>query len=226
MDGLLKIDPVIRRVDAVYEALREAILAGRLPPGQQLSVPELSRQMGVSRSPVREAVLQLVASGLALEQPRKGVVVAKVDAVDLLGDSRDLGILSILAARLCAERIDAGGIKKLQEVLKEQEEAVEKDDPKGYFETNAKFHAYIGQFSCNSRLSEIMGSLEGQMRIGLQRLSLDVTQRRRAYKEHLKVLAAIKKGDADAAEASMRHHIGATKERLGEVGYRASREPN
>ncbi|KAB2920726.1 MAG: GntR family transcriptional regulator [Hyphomicrobiaceae bacterium] len=80
---LPQLDASVRIVDRVHATLHEAILAGSLEPGSQLSVPELSRRLNVSRSPVREAVLQLVADGLAVEQPRKGVVVSTIDHEDI-----------------------------------------------------------------------------------------------------------------------------------------------
>ena len=76
--------PAIRIVDAVQDMLREAIFGGTLRAGEALSVPELARRLNVSRSPVREAVLGLVAQGLAVEQPRHGVVVATISADDLV----------------------------------------------------------------------------------------------------------------------------------------------
>jgi DNA-binding GntR family transcriptional regulator len=84
MSDLQPLRSAIRIVDAVHESLREGIMSGVLVPGQQLSVPELARRLNVSRSPIREAVLQLVSDGLAVEQPRKGVVVATVELDDVL----------------------------------------------------------------------------------------------------------------------------------------------
>lgn len=80
--GALDLGPMeisSRFVDAIACKLKEAIVAGTLAPGTPLSVPALVRHLAVSRSPVREAVLQLVGHGLAVEQPRKGAVVATVD---------------------------------------------------------------------------------------------------------------------------------------------------
>ena len=84
MSALPALKPSERIVDSVHAALRAAILDGSLAPGQALSVPELSRQLDVSRSPVREAVLALVADGLAVEQPRRGAAVAEIAAADML----------------------------------------------------------------------------------------------------------------------------------------------
>jgi DNA-binding GntR family transcriptional regulator len=84
MNDLPQLSPATRIVDTVQDALRDAIFGGSLRAGEALSVPELARRLNVSRSPVREAVLGLVAQGLAVEQPRRGVVVATIEADDLV----------------------------------------------------------------------------------------------------------------------------------------------
>src|SRR5882672_7854975 len=113
MTELSALSPSGRIVDAVQDALREAIFGGTLRAGEPLSVPELARRLNVSRSPVREAVLGLVAQGLAVEQPRRGVVVATVDPADLLAIHEVRVFLEAGSASLCAQRASDGSIKEL-----------------------------------------------------------------------------------------------------------------
>src|SRR3954470_24750440 len=94
--------PTQRTVDVVRDALHRAILAGDLRPGDALSVPELARQMKVSRSPVREAVLQLVSDGFAVEAPRRGVTVREVGDRELEQIHEMREVLEGLAPRRCA----------------------------------------------------------------------------------------------------------------------------
>ncbi len=216
MPDLPALRPAVRIVDAVHEALREGILSGALAQGQQLSVPDLSRQLNVSRSPVREAVLQLVADGLAQEQPRKGVVVATIEIADLLEIHEIREFTEALSARLCAERIDEAGIATLRDILDRQRTCVQQDDASGYFETNTAFHDALGAFTGNARLRDILLSLEGQMRIGLRRVSSDREQRRRGALEHAQILKAIELRDGDRAERLMREHIAKTRKRLAQ----------
>jgi DNA-binding GntR family transcriptional regulator len=216
MSNLQPLHSATRIVDAVYESLREGIMSGVLVPGQQLSVPELARRLNVSRSPIREAVLQLVSDGLAVEQPRKGVVVATVELDDVLEIHEIREFTEALSARLCAERIDSDGVAELRKIVAHQEACVAKDDAAGYFRTNAAFHEAIGRFSRNSRLHDILISLEGQMRIGLKRVSFESEQRRRGVLEHAQIVNAIEKRDEDRAERLMREHIAKTRKRLAE----------
>ncbi|MDQ2802411.1 MAG: GntR family transcriptional regulator [Pseudomonadota bacterium] len=207
-------------MDSVHAVLRAAILDGALAPGQPLSVTELSRQLDVSHSPVREAVLALVADGLAVEQPRRGVAVAEVEPADLLEIHEVREGVEAQAARLCAKRAGDTVLRRLAEVLERQRAVVERDDARGWFETNADFHRFVVEGTGNRRLSEVVLALERQMRLGLRQISSDQEQRRRGLAEHLAVLDAITKREPEAAERLMREHIRRTKERLARLGRR------
>jgi DNA-binding GntR family transcriptional regulator len=199
-----------RLVDAVQGALREAIISGTLRAGAQLSVPELARRLNVSRSPVREAVLGLVAQGLAVEQPRRGVVVATIAAEDLFAIHEMREFLEAGAARLAAQRIDKAGIARLKQILAEQKRAVGARDAEGYFRTNAELHRAIALGAGNQRLDAALLVLENQMRIALHRVAGDARHMQAGYDEHAAVVEAIAAGNADAAEQAMRRHIANT----------------
>jgi DNA-binding GntR family transcriptional regulator len=210
MSELSALSPSGRIVDAVQEALRQAIFGGTLRAGEPLSVPELARRLNVSRSPVREAVLALVAQGLAVEQPRRGVVVATVETDDMLAIHEVREFLEAGAARLCAQRIDAAGVQHLQAILATQEQAVRAGDTAGYFVTNLELHRAIAAAAGNPRLTQILINLENQMHIALHRIAGDTSHMRAGYQEHARIVAAIAARDADAAEQAMRKHIANT----------------
>lgn len=196
-----------RIVDAVQAALRGAILDGALRAGEQLSVPELARRLNVSRSPVREAVLGLVAQGLAVEQPRRGVVVATVDPADLLSIHEMRIFLEAGAARFCAQRAGAATVKTLREILREQEAAVKSADAAGYFRTNAALHRAIAHGAGNERLAQTLGLLADQMRIALREVAASRAHMREGLAEHRAVVEAIAAREAATAEQRMRRHI-------------------
>ena len=199
-----------RLVDAVQGALRDAIMGGALRAGEQLSVPELARRLSVSRSPVREAVLGLVAQGLAIEQPRRGVVVATIAAEDLFAIHEMREFLEAGAARLAAQRIDTAGVARLKQILAEQTRAVVAPDAEGYFRTNAELHRAIARGAGNQRLEATLLVLENQMRIALHHVAGDAGHMQAGYEEHAAVVEAIAAGQADAAEQAMRRHIANT----------------
>ena len=213
----LELGPVqasTRLVDAIVARLRHAIVRGELAPGTQLSVPALARTLAVSRSPVREAVLQLVGHGLAVEQPRKGVVVATVDYDDLVLIHEIREYVEAAAARYCAERIDRKGVALLEAVLIRQKQAVADSDAQAYYQTNADLHREIAAHARNPRLAAMLGQLEGQMSIALQRISASRTHMRAGLQEHGEIVARIRAGDGAKAENSMRTHIAATLARV------------
>ncbi|MFD1730499.1 GntR family transcriptional regulator [Deinococcus malanensis] len=109
-----------RVVDLVRDSLRQAILTGDLTPGTRLSVPELARQLQVSRSPVREAVLLLVGEGLAVEHSRRGVEVAQLSLADLLELYELRAATDSLAAALAAERMTTTDLAALRGVMDAQ----------------------------------------------------------------------------------------------------------
>jgi DNA-binding GntR family transcriptional regulator len=210
----LQMSPATRIVDAVQDALRDAIFGGTLRAGEALSVPELARRLNVSRSPVREAVLGLVAQGLAVEQPRRGVVVATIAADDLVAIHEVREFLEAGAAQLAARRIDDAGIDRLQQILAEQKRAVKDKDAAGYFRTNSQLHGAIAAAAGNARLEQILGNLENQMRIALNRIAGDERHIRAGFAEHRQIVEAIAARDEAAAAAAMRTHIANTIERL------------
>ena len=214
MTVLAALKPTTRIVDSVHAALREAILGGALSPGQALSVPELARQLDVSRSPVREAVLALVADGLAVEQPRRGVAVVEIAAADLLEIHEVREGVEGQAAKLCAERVARPILRALADVLARQAAIVERDDAAGWYETNAEFHGLIAEGACNRRLAEVLLALQRQMRLGLHSISSEPEQRRCGLGEHQAILKAIKAREATSAERLMRDHIRCTRTTL------------
>src|ERR1035437_4620831 len=126
-----------RLIDAVRLQLQAAILAGELAPGQQLSVPELARQLDVSRGLVRESVLQLVADGLAVERPRRGVVVVTIGANEVRQIHEVREALEGQAARLCAQNPSQELTAALQQALSEQRSAISQRDGGDYAHTDA-----------------------------------------------------------------------------------------
>lgn len=203
--------PNERVVDTVRETLREAILEGRLAPGQKLSVPELARQMGVSRSPVREAILQLVGEGLAVERTRRGVVVANLSARDLGEIYEVREVLEALAVRLAAQRARPEQLRAMRDVLERQRQAVESRDPQLYSQTNQQLHTLISQSSGNPRLQRILALLFGEMQLAFRTLSNNPAHTMRGHQEHCRIVEALAARDPGAAEAAMRRHLASTR---------------
>ncbi|WP_161880909.1 GntR family transcriptional regulator [Deinococcus alpinitundrae] len=197
----------VRVVDAVRERLRQAILVGELPPGARLSVPDLARRLGVSRSPIREAVLQLVSEGLAVEHSRRGVEVARIDLSDLLEIYALRAALEGVAARLCAESMSAADLTALRGVLDAQGAPAVSRDVARYRELDQRFHQIIVQSCGNLRLAKSAEQLAAELRLA-QRLLADSAEHLRAsHTEHRRIVAALIAHAPEEAESAMRDHL-------------------
>jgi len=210
-DHLKPLPPQERLVDAVYARLREAILDSRLPPATPLSVPELARRLKVSRSPVREAVLQLTAEGLAEELPRHGATVACLGFEDLLAVHDLREVLEGLAARLAAENASARDVERLNAILEEQTAAVAAHDATQYERTNQSFHETIASLSGNSRLRRMLRVLYDQQKLAIRAAAAEPRHIKLGHGEHRRIVTAIHERDGLGAEAAMRQHFRRTR---------------
>ena len=195
-----------RVVDAVREALRRAILDGQLAPGTRLSVPELARQFGVSRSPVREAVLLLVGEGLAVEHHRRGAEVARLELGDLLELYEVRAVLDGLAARLSAERMTKTDLVALRGVLDAQGAAA-LGEARVFRDLDYRFHELLVQRCGNARLIRQAELLAREMRLGWLYHVDTVPHLTQAHEEHREIEAALRQRDGPRAEAAMRAHL-------------------
>jgi len=188
------------------EQLTEEIVAGKLAPGARLDEQEIADRFGVSRTPVREAVRHLVATGLAESQPHLGATVAGLNTA-LVGAFLDAATeLEVACARLATLRMDQSERSALVAFHAKMGEDLFVDAEQ-YERLNSHFHSLICFGSRNQVLIDIMGNLA--IRIGpVYRAQLTLAQgARQSYAEHGQIVAAIVSGNAAAAEVAMRAHM-------------------
>ncbi len=196
-----------RLADKAYAVLRAQILNGELPPGHALSVPEISRQLGVSRSPVREAVLQLVADGLAQEEVHKGAVVAHFGLEDAMHILEVREVLEEASVRLGASRATAKNLAQLHQVLQAQTKSVQQNDLEGYQATDLRFHKLLGTLSHNPVLERMVGLLKDQSHLALESAVRSLAQLEQGLQEHHAILAALEARDAEQASQALLKHF-------------------
>lgn len=195
--------PHKRRVDVVYAALREAMLCGVLPPGQPLSVPELARQLGVSRSPVREAVLRLAAGGLAQETARRGVEVARLGPVEALHLLEVCKLLEIAAVRAASELSSKADLENLSKTLVTQASAVRNERLNEYQAAALAFHHELGRLSCNPELEKLIGSLSDRCALALGQKALEPPLPELHLTDRRYLLEALRRRDGSGAAAAL-----------------------
>lgn len=209
-------DPIERTeriTDAVHERLRDAIFAGDLTAGSRLSVPALAERLGVSRSPVREAVVRLTQERLAREEPRRGAVVAHVDADELASVYEVREALEGLAARLAVLHGGPALVTELDELFAAHEVAVESNELDEHVKLDMRFHYAIRQGSGNPELTRLLDEIQSRVRLAM--LTTTVTSGPAlALHDHREILEAIRQGDPDEAERRAREHIGRLRHAL------------
>lgn len=198
--------------DLALAKLRNAILSGYFKPGDRLVERELCEKMGVSRTPIREAIRKLEQEGLVTTIPYKGPVVTIPTLEDIEEVFQVRAVLEGLAVRLLTTRRDTRAIQAMRKAVEAGERALERGDLRALVAANRAFHEAISRGSGNKLLQSLLCNLRA--RIGLLRVqSLSLPGRsEESVKEHRKLLRAVERGLADDGEALMRAHVARARE--------------
>lgn len=196
--------------DQAYDALRGAIAEGHLPPGTRLREVALAEDLGISRTPIREAIQRLARDGLILLDARNGARVNElsVEAIQELYDLRE--ILEGSAARFAAHSATASDRQRLAAIL--AKEAEHRDDPAVLAKLNKLFHQGLCQAASNRFLSTAVSTFSTTLLL-LGPTTLAASQRAgESHAEHRAIVEAVSAGDGELAERLMRAHINRARE--------------
>ncbi|HVI51642.1 MAG TPA: GntR family transcriptional regulator [Candidatus Sulfotelmatobacter sp.] len=204
--------------EQAYEVIHDLLLSGeRFSPGAKISVEELSRELGVSRSPVWSAVAKLEAEGIVEVRPRQGVFFIGFDHRRL----RELFVareaLEGAIARLAAENRDESAIKALRASVERQRRAGADGDLEIYAEEASAFHHVLASAAGNRVLEGMVQKLLAQIHAMCVRRTRRLGFIERLEEEHAAVVEALERGDGAGAEAAARAHI----RRVAELDYSA-----
>ncbi len=201
----VKLDSYKPLREIVFESMRDAIISGVLKPGERLMEIQLAEEMGVSRTPVREAIRKLELEAFVVMIPRKGAYVAGVSHKDVADVFEIRAALEGLAAGLAAERITADEIEQMERVLLFEDG--EETDLAKIVARDTDFHALVYQASRNERLVMILANLREQIQ-RFRATSLAVPGRvLDAIKEHRAIVEALVEHNSEAAQELMTAHI-------------------
>ncbi|MGV1049066.1 MAG: GntR family transcriptional regulator [Solirubrobacterales bacterium] len=192
--------------DAAANIIRRAIIRGELLPGERLKEAEIARELGISRTPVREAMLVLQAEGLLDLAPSRGATVRPYDLDELLllYDLRQL--LEGYAARYAATRITPEQLRELEESC-ERMESLDFGDIVAHNEENIFFHSHVLDIVGSDRLRHIVKSLL-EIPLPYKRgYWSDEENKDRSIGYHRRIVAALRAGDPGGAEQAMRDHL-------------------
>ena len=193
--------------DVVFKTLRQAILTGELQPGERLMEITLANRLGVSRTPVREAIHKLEQEGLVIMMPRRGAQVAQITEKDLIEVLEVRLGLEEMAARFACERMTDGQFTELCQAADEFSAAIERNDLTALAQADEKFHSLICRATGNDCLCSITNNLREQMyRYRIEHLK-NHDARKNLDGEHKAICAALEKRNAEEAQAILYSHI-------------------
>ena len=206
-DFEMTIDEYLPLRDVVFNTLRRAILKGELEPGERLMEIALANRLGVSRTPIREAIRKLELEGLVVMIPRKGAEVARITEKDLRDVLEVRTSLEKLAIELACERITEEELMDMQKTCQAFCDSLKTDDLTTIAEKDVAFHDVIFKATKNARLIQILNNLREQMyRYRLEYLK-DTELHPRLVEEHQKILEAVMGRDKEKAVRLIQEHI-------------------
>ena len=206
-DFKLIMDNYLPLRDVVFLTLREAILKGKIEPGERLMEIALAERLGVSRTPIREAIRKLELEGLVVMTPRKGAMVAEITLKDLQDVLEIRMTLEKMAAELACKRSTPQDIENLKKLHEEFVERLSDPDLTRLAEADVRFHDAIYEITQNKRLIQILNNLREQMyRYRLEYIK-DEDQRSLLADEHARIIEAIEQRDVEKAKGFSEAHI-------------------
>ena len=203
----VKLDSYKPLREVVYETLREAIRTGALRPGERLMEIQLAEELGVSRTPVREAIRKLELERFVVMLPRRGTYVANLSLKDINEVFEIRAALDGLAAGLAAERITEEELELMERLLVEIAEHIDQRDNQKIVEADEAFHDILYRASRNERLVGIIYNLREQF-TRFRSVSINYPGRlQNTLEEHRQLVEAIAQRNAETAQQKAREHI-------------------
>lgn len=208
--------------ELVVEEVRSRIIDGRLQLGEALSENVLAAELGISKTPVREALLQLKLEKLVEVLPQKGTYVFRIapDEVAMVSDLRELLELAALAAAMA--RNHRALLARMTAIFDRMRVAYEADDTRAYRRIDGEFHQAIIDCCGNTYIADAYVPVAFRTQALRSRLSIEAELNRQSIKEHREILRLVRAGDIPGVQRAMRAHIGQTRQSYLDV--LASRE--
>jgi DNA-binding GntR family transcriptional regulator len=207
--NIVSVAPVVRAslADLVHDRLLDGILSGRLRGGTHLNVADIARELQVSPSPVREALLRLATEGLVANNTNRRATVIRFSARDVAEIFQVRTLLEAGAARLAAARVADAGVEAMREAADHCAAlAADPSRKKEMLDLDNRFHLLVAEASGNRALTEEIVRVGRRVRI-MQWLRLNHAVMRSGHAEHLDVVAALERRDAAGAAEAMARHL-------------------
>lgn len=198
--------------------LRDRITGGALALGARISDKELALEFGLSRTPVRESLLQLQSEGLVVIRPQSGTFVFDPTDAELRQICDARAIMETGALRLLLARKDVGWAATLQRLVKESAAALRRGDGRAFDHLDCRFHETMVEATGNAYLARSYGAIAAQLRALRQKMPPDRTRLEQALEQHRRILALAKSGRVEEAAEELTGHVGHVASLLTRAG--------
>ncbi len=193
--------------DVVFNTLREAILKGDLKPGERLMELQLASKLGVSRTPIREAIRMLEQEGLAVTIPRRGAEVARMTEKDMEDVLQIREVLDKLAVQIACDKMTEQQLVNLTLAMKNFENAIQAENLKKIIDYDVEFHDIIYEATDNPKLVTLLSNLREQ----IYRYRVEYLKGKENYpmliEEHEEIVNALKQKNKERVAEAMQTHI-------------------
>jgi DNA-binding GntR family transcriptional regulator len=199
------------RVEEAYRHLKTRIMSAELPPGGTVNEQAIAEALGISRTPVREAIRRLEQEGLVIRYPNRGALVTRLSMKDVIEIWQMREILEPAACRLAASRVDQTALAGVEKVIRELQDTVG-PDYETHLRSDLELHRLILEATGNTTLRQVVEMLNE--RIVQVRIVNSPGRFHKSVAEHLEIIGALRTGDGAAAAEAMRRHLANARESL------------
>jgi DNA-binding GntR family transcriptional regulator len=209
----------------VVDCLRKLIVEGTLPPGMKLNERELCERIGISRTPLREALKVLSAEGLVNISPNRGAFVSKMSEAEILETFELLSCLEAFSGELACSRITADELAEIKTLHDEMSVCCAQEDLSGYYVRNQAIHDLINKAARNTALRQVYLTLNRRVQALRYRSNLQRTKWDRAMRDHEEMIRALEARDGETMASVLRAHVLAKRDAVLMSGANTQDEP-
>jgi DNA-binding GntR family transcriptional regulator len=217
MKGVLPISRTKSLKEKAYDILKDLILTGRLEQGKLHNEKRLAEVLGVSRTPVREALLELSREGMVSFVPSKGVQVRKITTKQVQEVFELRRIIEGHIIKSISKQLTPADLKKIEKILGKQDRSSSKDEEAIFIEMDKEFHLFMASKMDNQQIETILKNLRDQIHLMGVRAIKDQSRSQQVLKEHQRIFSALKKRDAKKAHDELMRHLNNTEKILIDI---------
>lgn len=210
--GLATVEQPAQLAELAYESLHRSILSGRLKVGSLHNEMKLARELGISRTPVREALLELASQGLVEILPRKGIRIKLFSEQDVHEVFQVREIIEVGVVESVARRGRRGQFSDLRAILEQQQSEADKGDALEFLAADRRFHSTVCKLTGNGRLSAILENLRDLIHVMASEALMQEGRFQEVVAEHREILDCLETGDTDGVRNAVSRHLSRSKD--------------